>query len=141
MRVLMLTQHFAPEVTAARVRVEAFAKGLANRDHDVEVVCSVPNHPEGIVRAEFRGRTAVRRTMNGCKVHYVWVRASARKDAFNRVLLYGSYAAMATVVGSALPVRTWCSPPRHPCPSALLLPLRLRAPGCSTCATRGRRRR
>ena len=102
MRVLMLTQHFAPELTAAAVRVEAFAKGLANRDHDVEVVCSVPNHPEGIVRAEFRGRTAVRRTMNGFKVHHVWVRASARKDAFNRVLLYGSYAAMATVVGSAL---------------------------------------
>ncbi|MGH2962028.1 MAG: glycosyltransferase family 4 protein [Solirubrobacterales bacterium] len=98
----MLTQHFAPEVTAGAVRVGAFAKGLANRDHDVEVVCSVPNHPEGIVRAEFRGRTAVRRTMNGCRVHHVWVRASPRKDALNRVLLYGSYAAMATAVGSAL---------------------------------------
>ena len=56
MRILILTQYFAPEVTAARVRLEAFAKGLAERDHEVEVVCEVPNHPEGIVRPEFRGR-------------------------------------------------------------------------------------
>src|SRR5688500_973864 len=102
MRILIFTQHFAPEVTAARVRLEAFAKGLAECDHDVEVVCAVPNHPEGIVRPEFRGGVTVRRTMDGVKVRYVWVRASPRKTAVNRVLLYGSYAAMATVVGSTV---------------------------------------
>ena len=56
MRILILTQHFAPEVTAARVRLEAFAEGLAERGHEVEVVCEVPNHPEGVVRPEIQGR-------------------------------------------------------------------------------------
>jgi colanic acid biosynthesis glycosyl transferase WcaI len=62
----------------------------------------VPNHPEGVVRPEFAGRATVRRTMHGFKVHHVWVRSSPRKKPLNRMLLYGSYAAMATVVGSAL---------------------------------------
>src|SRR5437667_8933497 len=102
MRILIFTQHFVPEITAARVRLEAFAEGLAERDHDVEVICAVPNHPEGVVRPEFRGRLAVRRTIHGVKVHHVWVRASPRKTPGNRVLLYGSYAAMATLAGSVL---------------------------------------
>jgi colanic acid biosynthesis glycosyl transferase WcaI len=127
----MLTQHFAPEVTAARARVEAFAEGLAKRGHDVEVVCAVPNHPEGVVRPEFRGRAVVRRTLNGFNVHYVWVRASPRKDAFSRVLLYGSYAAMATVVGSALRrphVVLASSPPLPVGAAAALLAARHRVP-------------
>ena len=102
MRILIFTQHYVPEVTAARVRLEAFAEGLVEGGHEVEVVCGVPNHPEGVVRPEFKGKATVRRTVNGVKVHYVWVRASPRKTAVNRVLLYGSYAATATVVGSSL---------------------------------------
>jgi colanic acid biosynthesis glycosyl transferase WcaI len=115
-------QQFAPEVTAARVRVEAFAEGLAKRGHDVEVVCALPNHPERVVRPELKGSAVVRRAMNGFKVRDGWVRASPRKDAFSRVLLYASYAAMATAVGSALRRLTSCSPPRRLCRSAPRLP-------------------
>ena len=131
MRILILTQHFAPEVTAARVRLEAFAEGLAERGHEVEVVCEVPNHPEGVVRPEFKGRAIVRKTMNGVKVHYVWVRASPRKTAVNRVLLYGSYAAMATVVGSSLrrpDVVLASSPPLPVAAAAALVAARHRVP-------------
>jgi colanic acid biosynthesis glycosyl transferase WcaI len=131
MRVLMLTQHFAPEVTAARVRVEAFAEGLAKRGHDVEVVCAVPNHPEGVVQSEFKGSAVVRRAMNGFKVRYVWVRASPRKDGFSRVLLYASYAAMATAVGSALrrpDVVLASSPPLPVGAAAALVAARHRVP-------------
>ncbi|HXF00982.1 MAG TPA: glycosyltransferase family 4 protein [Solirubrobacterales bacterium] len=131
MRILILTQHFAPEVTAARVRLEAFAEGLAERGHEVEVVCEVPNHPEGVVRPEFKGRVTVRKTMNGVKVHYVWVRASPRKTAVNRVLLYGSYAAMATVVGSSLrrpDVVLASSPPLPVAAAAALVAARHRVP-------------
>src|SRR3954468_22696399 len=34
MRILILSQYFAPEVTAARARIEPFAAGLAERGHD-----------------------------------------------------------------------------------------------------------
>ena len=131
MRILILTQHFAPEVTAARVRLQAFAEGLAEHGHDVEVVCAVPNHPEGVVRPEFRGRATVRRSMNGFEVHHVWVRSSPRKRPLDRMLLYGSYAAMATVVGSALrrpDVVLASSPPLPAAAAAAVVASRHRVP-------------
>ncbi len=100
MRVLILSQHFAPEVTAARARVEAFAAGLAARDHQVEVICAVPNHPEGIVYPEFRRRAIIRRALDGYRVSYVWVRASPKKSVRNRLLLYGTYAAGGALAGA-----------------------------------------
>jgi colanic acid biosynthesis glycosyl transferase WcaI len=102
MRALILTQHFAPEVTAARARLQAFAEGLSARGHDVEVVSALPNHPDGIVAPEFRRKAVVTRTMDGYRVRYVWVRASPRKTLANRILLYCSYAASAALTGVAL---------------------------------------
>lgn len=102
MRVLIISQHFAPEITAARARVQAFAEGLARRGHEVEVVCAVPNHPAGVIEPEFRGRLIASSPMDGFQVRRVWVRASPRKSAINRVLLYGTFAAMATVAGSTV---------------------------------------
>jgi colanic acid biosynthesis glycosyl transferase WcaI len=101
MRILILSQHFAPEVTAARARVEAFAGGLAARDHEVEVICAVPNHPEGIVHPEYRRRAIVRSERDGYRVKYVWVRASPKKSVRNRLLLYATYAASGTLAGAA----------------------------------------
>ena len=131
MRILILTQHFAPEVTAARVRLQAFAEGLAERGHDVEVICAVPNHPEGVVRPEFRGRARVRRSMDGFEVHHVWVRSSPSKRPLARMLLYGSYAAMATVVGSSLrrpDVVLASSPPLPAAAAAAVVAARHRVP-------------
>jgi glycosyltransferase involved in cell wall biosynthesis len=100
LRVLIFTQYFVPEVTAARVRMEAFASGLVDHGHQVEVICEVPNHPEGIVDPEFRHKPIVKRRLGGVDVRYVWVRASPRKNVRNRLAMYGSYAAMAAVAGS-----------------------------------------
>ncbi len=100
MRVLLFTQYFTPEVTAARARLQAFAEGLAARGHEVEVVCEVPNHPEGIVR-RVPGR-ALARPVGRLRVNYVWVRARPEKNFVNRVLFYGTYAASATAAGLAL---------------------------------------
>jgi colanic acid biosynthesis glycosyl transferase WcaI len=101
MRILLLSQYFTPEVTAARVRLEPLAEGLAERGHDVEVICEVPNHPEGIVHDGYRGRPVLRRRLDGFSVRYVWVRASPVKTPRSRLLFYGSYAAMATLAGLA----------------------------------------
>lgn len=102
MRIVLLTQYFTPEITAARARLHAFAAGLAANGHEVEVVCEVPNHPEGIIREEFRRRARVRRELDGFRVNYVWVRARPEKNFANRVLFYGTFAASATAAGLTL---------------------------------------
>jgi glycosyltransferase involved in cell wall biosynthesis len=101
-RVLLFTQYFFPEVTAARARLHSLAVGLAERGHEVQVVCEVPNHPEGRVLPEFRGRAVTRRLVDGLNVVYVWVRASPARTTRARIASYGSYSAMAFVVGSVL---------------------------------------
>jgi glycosyltransferase involved in cell wall biosynthesis len=103
MRILVLSQHYAPEVTAARVRVQAFAEGLTAAGHDVDVVCAVPNHPEGVVVPGYRGQGVVRDEINGVRVHHVWVKATPKKTVATRVALYASYAGMAAMTASRLP--------------------------------------
>ena len=73
MRVLFVSQYFSPEVTAASLRLSALARGLAERGHEVEVLCEVPNHPSGVIEPGYRGRAVVRRPLDGYRVDHVWV--------------------------------------------------------------------
>ena len=100
MRLLILTQYFTPEITAARARLHPIAAGLAARGHEVEVICEIPNHPSGIVEPDYRGRLVQRRSLDGFSATYVWVRASPSKRPASRIASYGSYALMATLTGS-----------------------------------------
>lgn len=100
MRVLIVSQHFTPEVTAARFRIEPFVEALCAGGHEVEVICAVPNHPEGVIDPAFRGRPLVRQRTTQLSVDYVWVRVAPVKNMRSRLELYASFAAMATAVGS-----------------------------------------
>lgn len=99
MRVLILSQHFPPEVTASRFRVEAFTRALIAQGHEVHVVCAVPNHPLGIIDRAFRGRLLVRKRRGSLRVTYVWVSTTQTKSFLTRIANYASFAFMATVVG------------------------------------------
>ena len=131
MRALILTQHFAPEVTAARFRLEAFAKALVDRGHDVDVICPVPNHPSGVVAEGYRGRPIRVRRVGGSTVTYLRVVTAKRKTKVPRAAYYGSYAAMASVVGAARrrpDVILASSPPPSVAAVGALLAARHRAP-------------
>lgn len=101
MRILIFSQYFTPEVTAARARVHPIAELLTAKGHEVEVICEIPNHPEGVVHKGYGGHLVLRRELAGFQVRYVWVRANPVKTPRTRVLFYGSYALMATMVGCA----------------------------------------
>jgi glycosyltransferase involved in cell wall biosynthesis len=99
-RILLVTQYFTPEMTAASARLAPFAAGLAARGHEVEVVAGLPNHPQGVIYDGFEGSPLVRRRGAGFRVSHVWVHASPKKGMKSRLLSYGSYAASATVAGA-----------------------------------------
>jgi glycosyltransferase involved in cell wall biosynthesis len=100
MRIQIYTQHYVPEVTAARYRVEAFAQRFSVRGHAVEVICPVPNHPLGVVAEGYGGRTLLRRRVDGVHVAYLRVSTKPAKTTRNRLAYYGSYAAAATAFGT-----------------------------------------
>lgn len=112
-RILLATQYFAPEVTAASLRLEPIAIGLAQRGHDVEVLCEAPNHPHGVVPPEFRGRLVTRTTSDGYRASRVWVKASPSKRSRARIASYASFGVSGLAVGSVMkrPDVVLCSSP------------------------------
>jgi len=131
LRVLIFTQYFTPEIGATQTRVHAFAAGLAERGHELTVVCELPNHPQGVVHPGYRGSPIRRRRLDGFEAVYVWVRARPEKTTANRLLFYVSYAAMASLVGAAMPrpdVVLASSPPLPVAVAGLLAAARFRVP-------------
>jgi colanic acid biosynthesis glycosyl transferase WcaI len=127
-RILLFSQYFAPEVTAASFRLQPLAERLAACGHEVEVVCEIPNHPEGVVREGYRGHFFQRRRLGGFSVRYVWVRASPIKTQRTRLLFYGSYALMALLagLGARRPDVILASSPPLPVAAAAMSVARLR---------------
>lgn len=101
MRVLLIAQHYAPEVTAGRFRIQSFAEGLHARGHSVTVICPVPNHPRGVVASGYRRRAWVRREVGGVDVLYVWVHTRPEKTTASRLAYYATFAAAASAAGAA----------------------------------------
>jgi colanic acid biosynthesis glycosyl transferase WcaI len=131
MRILILSQYFTPEIGATSTRVHTLARELARRGHMVDVICEVPNHPQGIVHEGFRNRLLVRRRLDGFRALYVWVVTRPAKTAASRMAFYGSYAGLAAIVGVALPrpdVVFASSPPLPVGAAAALVAARHRTP-------------
>ncbi len=131
MRILIVSQYFAPEVTAASLRLGALAKGLAERGHEVEVVTEVPSHPAGVIEPDYAGRAVVKRSVDGYGVSHVWVWARPSKRARTRIANYASFGAMSCIVGAVRrrpDVVFASSPPLSVGLAGLLLGKRFRVP-------------
>lgn len=100
MRILILTQFFPPEIGATQIRLHTFAEELAKLGHAVEVICGVPNHPQGVIRPEYRGSLIKRGKMQGFGVTYVWVYTKQQKTTRSRLAYYASYAGLSSLAGA-----------------------------------------
>jgi colanic acid biosynthesis glycosyl transferase WcaI len=104
MRLLILTQYFAPETGAPPVRLLALAREFRRLGHEVEVVTALPNYPTGRILPAYRGRVRLSETQDGFPVHRTWLWA-AKGAGLGRVLNYLSF--MATAL---LPLRRVAAP-------------------------------
>lgn len=102
MRILYLSQYFPPEVGATQTRAYEMATGLIRAGHQVTMLTEVPNHPEGIIRPEYRGRFWVRETLDGIDVIRVWVKTAPVKTMRTRLAFYLSYMLNGTLAGLVL---------------------------------------
>ena len=99
MRILLLTQWFEPEPTFKGL---LFARELAARGHDVEVLTGFPNYPGGDVYPGYRIRPWVRERIDGMSILRVALYPNHDKSGFRRVLNYVSFAISAALIGSTL---------------------------------------
>src|ERR1039457_7083977 len=99
MRILLLTQWFEPEPTFKGL---LFARELAARGHEVEVLTGFPNYPGGHLYPGYRIRPWVREQVDGISIVRVALYPNHDKSALGRVLNYTSFALSAALIGTAL---------------------------------------
>jgi glycosyltransferase involved in cell wall biosynthesis len=98
LRIIIASQYFPPEIGATQTRMQAFAEFLAARGHRVTVICEFPNHPHGMIPADYRGRLVEDDRTNPYRILRVWVRADPEKTTVSRMAFYLSYMALATAI-------------------------------------------
>jgi glycosyltransferase involved in cell wall biosynthesis len=99
LRIIIASQYFPPEIGATQTRMQAFAEFLAVRGHRVTVICEFPNHPHGVIPADYRGRLIEDDRTNPYRILRVWVKANPEKTRASRMAFYLSYMALGTAVG------------------------------------------
>lgn len=99
MRILLLTQWFDPEPTFKGL---LFARELARRGHEVEVLTGFPNYPGGKLYPGYRIRPWHCETLNGIRVVRVALYPSHDRSSWRRVINYATFALSASVFGPLL---------------------------------------
>jgi glycosyltransferase involved in cell wall biosynthesis len=90
---------------APAARVSELAQHWTAAGHDVQVLTGFPNHPDGIVRPEYRRhlrRLVYRENIGEVKVLRSWLLPFPNRKAYERILNYSSFCASAAITGSFL---------------------------------------
>ncbi len=93
-RLIFLSQLFDPEPTFKGL---GFARALADRGFDIEVVTGFPNYPGGKVYDGYRIRPVLRERMDGVDVTRLAIYPSHDRRALHRLLCYASFMLSSTV--------------------------------------------
>jgi len=100
MRILFLTQYFPPEVGAPQNRLFDLASRLQEMGADVTVLTAMPNYPEMVIHAEYRGRWFGRERIGGLNTLRSWIFVTSnRKNLILRFLSYFSFVFSSMLVG------------------------------------------
>lgn len=91
MRILFLTHYYLPEGNAPASRVSALAERWVKDGHDVTVVTSAPNVPNGVVYDGYNNSWTNKEVINGVKVIRIWTYIAPNKGTIRRMFNYVSY--------------------------------------------------
>jgi colanic acid biosynthesis glycosyl transferase WcaI len=106
MNILYISQCFLPEMGAAPARVSELSRAWVQEGHQVTVLTGFPNHPTGEVPPEYRGklrRLVMRDDFDNVIVQRTWLIPLPNRKAWERMLLYFSFAVSAALRGLFLP--------------------------------------
>jgi len=102
-KILFLSENFPPESNAAATRVYERAIYWADWGHDVTVITSAPNFPEGKLFDGYANRWRQVETMDGIRVVRVKTYIAANRDVVHRTLDFLSFMVTAFFAGLRQP--------------------------------------
>jgi len=101
MHILFITDNFSPEVNAPASRTFEHCREWVKAGHEVTVITSVPNFPQGRVYEGYKNRLYQTEKMDGINVVRVWSYIAANEGFAKRILDYASFM-ISAVIASAL---------------------------------------
>jgi colanic acid biosynthesis glycosyl transferase WcaI len=104
-KILYVAQYFPPEMGAPAARVDELSHRWAGMGHDVTVLTGFPNHPTGVVPAEWQSRLRgliYKEVVDGVRVVRTWLWPLPNRKAHERIRNYASFWLSASLSGLGL---------------------------------------
>jgi colanic acid biosynthesis glycosyl transferase WcaI len=99
MRILLIVNHFPPDVNSTGQLMAALAARWVEWGHEVSVVTSLPHYQDFRIEAAYRGKLYQRDRCGSLDVSRLWVYAPGKKSMLNRLISYLSFSVGATLIG------------------------------------------
>jgi len=87
----MISHYYPPEIGAPQARLSEMAQEWAKAGHDVTVLTGFPNHPTGVIPANYKHRSFSKEIMEGVKVWRHWLYATPNKGFLKKVICHLSF--------------------------------------------------
>jgi glycosyltransferase involved in cell wall biosynthesis len=99
MKVLLVSHYFPPEIGAPQARLSELARFWAEAGLEVTVLTGMPNHPTGVIPAEYRKRIRCDERVDGYRVVRTWLYATPNEGLVKKTLGHLSFMATSVVLG------------------------------------------
>ena len=106
MKILYISQYFPPEMGAPAARASELARHWIEAGHEVSVLTGFPNHPTGVVPAEWRPRLRrlfFHEKFAGAHVYRTWLWPLPNRKSHERMRNYASFCLSAALRGLTIP--------------------------------------
>ncbi len=103
MRILLVTNYYEPDQGAASVVLTRLTRKLQQRGHDITVLTSLPNYPQGRILDGYRGRLVLRENRDGIRVIQTWLWATPSPRISRKFLSQISFMLTAGLRGLGIP--------------------------------------
>ena len=99
MRILLVTHYFPPETGAPQARLSALASAWAADGDEVTVLTGMPNHPTGVIPAQYRGAIRRRERQDGYRVVRTWLYATPNEGVARKTIGHLSFMLTSVLLG------------------------------------------
>jgi glycosyltransferase involved in cell wall biosynthesis len=98
-RTLIVSHYFPPETGAPQARLSELAAAWAAAGDQVTVLTGMPNHPTGILPAEYRGAIRRREHRDGYAILRTWLYATPNEGIARKTLSHLSFMISSVLLG------------------------------------------
>ena len=99
MRVLVLSQYYKPEQVGPAIWLAELVADLKAAGESVTVLTSFPNHPDGVIAADYRHKVFQQEVLDGVRVVRTYIYATPSKGFWRRLLSFGSFIITSLIGG------------------------------------------